>query len=297
MSIRVDLRLRLRDACLFAAPELHATRKAHLMAVESYLDNEERQRLVSQYAEIATLAGGLAHEIKNPLSTIGMNLELMAEQFEQAESPRDRRMLQRIQTIQRECRQLEEVLNAFLQFARVGELVLEPCDLNQLVREFIDFYAAQAAEQGIEISPHLDPNVPAIPLDRSLMRQVLMNLALNAQQAMPDGGLIELQTYLAPPSPPGERRGSFPPSATEADGGRVCLAMIDNGLGMDEPTRAKMFQAFFSTKSSGSGLGLPTVRKIVEAHNGTISCESERGRGTRFTITLPLADPNDLQRG
>lgn len=97
-----------------------------------------------------------------------------------------------------------------------------------------------------------------------------MNLALNAQQAMPNGGLLELQTYFRD--------------------GRVHLDLIDNGSGMDERTREKMFQAFFSTRAAGSGLGLPTARKIIEAHGGTISCESEPDRGTRFTVSLPPAE-------
>lgn len=240
------------------------------MAVESNFDDQERRRLMAQYAEIATLAGGLAHEIKNPLSTISMNLELLIEDLQDSPAPHDRRMLTKIQTVQRECRHLEEILNAFLQFARAGELELDERDLNDLVREFIDFYQPQAKEQGIEISPHLGSNLPPVRLDRSLMRQVLMNLALNAQQAMTDEGLLELQTYLRDD--------------------RVYLEFIDNGAGLDDHAKSKMFQVFFSTKPGGSGLGLPTVRKIVEAHNGTISCESELGRGTRFTISLPVAD-------
>ena len=107
------------------------------MAVESYLEEAERQRLLAQYAEVASLAGGLAHEIRNPLSTIGMNLELLAEDLQDGESPRDRRMLTKIQSVQRECRHLEEILNAFLQFARVGELELVESDLNQLVRDYL----------------------------------------------------------------------------------------------------------------------------------------------------------------
>lgn len=236
------------------------------MVTES-VEDREREQLREQYAEIASLAGGLAHEIKNPLSTIGMNLELMAEDLQQSDEPRDRRMLNRIQTVQRECRSLEEILHAFLQFARVGELELEETDLNEVVREFIEFYQPQAREHGIEISPHLAAGPLMVRLDRSLMRQVLMNLTLNAQQAMPDGGLLELQTYVRD--------------------GTAYLDLIDNGAGMDERTVAKIFQAFFSTKSGGSGLGLPTVRKVVEAHHGKICCESEPGRGTRFTIALP----------
>lgn len=240
------------------------------MVVESYLEDQERQRLQAQYAEIASLAGGLAHEIKNPLSTMSMNLELLAEDLDESDSPQDRRMLTKIQTVQRECRQLERILDAFLQFARVGKLELVRSDLNELVRDFIEFYQPQAVEHGIDVSPHLSADLPAVRLDRSLIRQVLLNLTLNAQQAMPEGGLLELQTNLRD--------------------GNVELDLIDNGIGMDERTGSKIFQAFFSTRPGGSGLGLPTVRKIVEAHHGTISCQSEPGRGTRFTISLPPAE-------
>ena len=233
-------------------------------------ENDERQRLQRQYAEIATLAGGLAHEIKNPLSTMSMLLELLAEDMTGSEAQRERRMLTKVQTIQKECRHLEDILNAFLKFARVGELTLTPADLNFVVTEFIDFFAAEAKEHRVEISPHLATDLPRVALDVSLIRQVLMNLALNAQQAMPNGGLLELQTF--------------------ARDGRVHLAVIDNGQGMDEKTRSRLFEVFFSTKPNGNGLGLPTVRKIVDAHRGSITCESELGRGTRFTISLPSAN-------
>lgn len=236
------------------------------MTAERY-ENDERQRLLRQYAEIATLAGGLAHEIKNPLSTMSMLLELLAEDLNGGEAQRDRRMLTKVQTIQKECRHLEDILNAFLKFARVGELTLTSTDLNVVVTEFIDFFSTEAKEHLVEISPHLASDLPRVALDVSLIRQVLMNLALNAQQAMPNGGLLELQTF--------------------ARDGRVHLAVIDNGAGMDEKTRSRLFEVFFSTKPNGNGLGLPTVRKIVDAHHGSITCESEKGRGTRFTISLP----------
>ncbi len=224
-----------------------------------------------QYEEVAALAGGLAHEIRNPLSTMGMLLELMAEDFQTPATPRDRRVLTQVKTLQRECRHLEEILNAFLQFARLGEIELVESDVNQLVRDFVESYQPQARDQGVEISPHLASDLPPVRADRALFRQMLLNLALNAQQAMPEGGMMELQTKL--------------------DDGAVQLALIDNGVGMDEATQAKLFDVFFSTKVGGSGLGLPTVRKIVEAHQGRIACQSEPGRGTRFVISLPPAQP------
>lgn len=227
----------------------------------------ERQRLLAQYAEIASLAGGLAHEIKNPLSTIAMNLELLGEELQQVETPRERRMLSKIETVQRACKNLQNILDDFLQFARAGELNREREDLNALVLEFIDIFRPNAQGKQVEISPHLATDLAPVMLDRLIFNQVLLNLALNAQQAMPQGGLLELQTSMAD--------------------GQVRLDLIDNGCGMDERTMSKMFQIFFSTKQNGSGLGLPTVKKIVEAHGGSITCQSALGKGTRFTILLP----------
>jgi signal transduction histidine kinase len=241
-----------------------------MMAVETLLADEERQRLVAQYAEIAALAGGLAHEIRNPLSTINLNLELLADEVEAGESPREHRMLQRIRTVQRECLRLEEILDEFLKFARLGEVDAVESDLNQAVRDFIEFFQPEAAAAAIEISPHLAPDLPPVRLDRALFRQVLLNLAINAQQAMPKGGLLELQSRWRD--------------------GRVELDLIDNGSGMDESTVSRIFDVFFSTKPTGSGLGLPTVRRIVAAHGGRIAVESAPARGTRFTISLPPAD-------
>lgn len=236
---------------------------------QSSLGPDERERLQQQYAEIATLAGGLAHEIRNPLSTMSMNLELLGEDLEPSESPRERRMLNKIELVQRECRNLESILNAFLRFARAGELKLVEADINAEVNSFLKFYEPQASDHGIEITPHLASDLPRVLIDCSLMRQVWMNLVQNAQQAMPDGGQIVIQTHV--------------------HDGMVQVDIIDNGKGMDDRVREKMFQAFFSTRSNGSGLGLATVKKIIEGHHGTIRCESEPGRGTRFSIALPAA--------
>jgi len=246
------------------------------MSVDTLLAADERQRLVAQFAEIAALAGGLAHEIKNPLSTISLNLELLGEEVAAGESPRDRRMLKKIVAVQRECRRLEAILEDFLKFARVGELDVEPHDLNQVIRDFIEFYQPELASNGVEISPHLAPDLPLVRLDGALFRQVLVNLALNAQQAMPRGGTIELQTRL--------------------HDGRVELDCIDNGCGMDETTLSRIFTAFYSTKKAGTGLGLATVKRIVEAHGGRIAVESAPSRGTRFTISLPpVESASELQ--
>jgi signal transduction histidine kinase len=225
------------------------------------------QRLVDQYTEIARLVGGLAHEIKNPLSTIRLNMELLAEDFQADESPRARRSLPKILIVQQECQRLQDLLDDFLNFAKVRELKLEPTDLNEVVRQILEFYRPKAAESRIELLPHLTSDLPSVLLDREAFRGALFNLILNAQQAMPDGGRLWVYTEIT-------ARG-------------VALHLIDTGCGMDDATMARMFEAFYSTKSGGSGLGLPTARKIVEAHGGRMFVQSEVGKGTWFTIELP----------
>ena len=226
------------------------------------------RKLVDQYTEIARLAGGLAHEIKNPLSTIRLNMELLAEDFGDPENPRDRRALAKVKVVERECRRLQELLDDFLDFAKVRRLKLEPCNLNRHVREVLDFFQPKAREAGIELVDYLASDLPTVLLDREVFRGALLNLVLNAEQAMPGGGQLVVRT--------------------SAIGEGVALDMIDTGCGMNEQTREHIFDAFFSTKRGGSGLGLPTARKIIEAHGGQIRVQSEPGRGTQFTIKLPV---------
>jgi signal transduction histidine kinase len=226
------------------------------------------QRLVDQYTEIARLAGGLAHEIKNPLSTIRLNMELLAEDFRESDAPRERRAMRKIELVQRECQRLQDFLDGFLNFAKVRRLKLEPSDLNVQIRQVLDFFRPKAAEGQIEIVDYFSSDLATVLLDRESFHGALLNLVLNAQQAMPDGGQLVVRTYNA-------ARG-------------VALDLIDTGCGMDAETQAHVFDAFYSTKRNGSGLGLPTARKIIEAHGGHISLQSEPGRGTQFTIFLPV---------
>jgi signal transduction histidine kinase len=226
------------------------------------------EKLLAQYTEIARLAGALAHEIKNPLSTIRLNMELLAEDLDEPQTPGQRRATKRIAVMQRECQRLQDLLDSFLNFAKVRQLNLQPTDLNAEIDETLDFFAPEAAAAGVELARYLDPELPRVLLDGESFRGALFNLLLNAKQAMPDGGQIVVRTS--------ER------------GGNVVLDVIDAGVGIDDHTAAHMFEAFFSTKPGGSGLGLPTTGKIVEAHGGRIHVQSEVGHGTKFTIELPV---------
>jgi len=239
----------------------------------------ERQKLVEQYTAIARLAGGLAHEIKNPLSTIGLNMELLAEDFAASDSPRDRRALRKVQVVQRECKRLQELLDDFLRFVRGGQISREPSDLNELIRQLLELFQPKARELNIEIFEYLTSDLPTALLDRKAIHAALWNLVLNAAQAMPQGGQLVVRTRVVPEG--------------------VAVDLIDTGCGMDEQTLTHIFDAFFSTKPGGSGLGLPTAHKIIEAHNGQIDVQSEVGRGTQFTIKLPTLArlPGDSKEG
>lgn len=233
-----------------------------------------QQTLADRYNEIARLAGGLAHEIKNPLSTISLNMELLAEDFSDSDSPRDRRALRKVEVVQRECRRLQDLLDDFLNFTKGRQLKQVPSDLNEQVRRVLDFVQAQAKEAGIEVREYLASDLPTVMLDREAFHGALLNLVLNAQQAMPDGGQLVVRT--------------------QPTGIGVAVDLIDTGKGMDEATRGRIFEAFFSTRSGGTGLGLPIARKIIEAHGGEITVQSAVGRGTKFTIKLPA--PAQLPR-
>jgi signal transduction histidine kinase len=225
------------------------------------------EQLRERYAELAALAGSLAHEIKNPLSVIRMNMDLLSEDFAEAQTPRDRRALAKIEMVGRQCTRLENLLNDFLRFNKVSQLDLHLGSLNEQVIRVLDLYEPQAKETSVEVVRYLDPDLPSILLNAETLQAALVNLVKNALEAMPDGGQLIARTRVT-------RQG-------------VALDLIDTGCGMDERTAMKMFDAFFSTKSGGSGLGLPTARRIIEAHGGRIGVHSEAGRGTQFTLEFP----------
>jgi len=224
-----------------------------------------------QYTELAELAGGFIHDVKNHLSTLGLNLQLLAEDFQEPQSQRERRALDRIRRLQGECQRLVDLSNDFLRFARVKDLSREPTNLIPLIGELVDFFGPMARATNIDIKCYLPASLPPVLLDRDLFKEALLNLLLNAQQALKLGGEVIFQASAQP----------------FGQGPGVCLSIIDTGPGMPPEVAAKVFQPFFSTRQGGTGLGLASTRKTVEAHNGTIELQSEVGRGTKFTIRLP----------
>ncbi len=223
---------------------------------------------------LGRLAGGLAHEIKNPLSTMAINLTLLEEEFQPApggdggQSPAEKRSLKRVKTLQREVTRLEGILEDFLRFARGGEINRAPADLVSLVRDALEFAEPELEAEGVRLHALLPGSLPLVMLDVGTFRQALLNLIVNARQAMPGGGelIVELRR----------------------EGPRAELTITDSGVGMSPDQLERCFDLYFSTKRNGTGLGLATVKRIIEMHDGEIGVMSEEGRGTRFVLWLPL---------
>jgi len=228
-----------------------------------------RARTREHLSDLASLTGGLAHEIKNPLSTIKLNLKLLAEDLSGSQDERDRRRLMRLLSLQNEVQRLHDILDDFLKYLGTPELHLRDVDLRVIVEELIDFFRPQAENARVLLRGFL-PDAPVVcRVDPALIKQAILNLMINATQAMTDGGELLLRL--------------------SADRPQATLEVIDTGPGMDEQARRRVFDAYYTTRPGGSGLGLPTTRRIIRRHDGDIRVDTEPGKGTRFVVTLPLA--------
>ncbi len=226
----------------------------------------EAQRL----AELGTLTGGLAHEIKNPLSTVQLNLQLLREDLDPHE-PAFTRLVSRLATVQKETSRLRDILDDFLRFAGKIELDRKPVAVHALLEELVDFYAPQAQLQRVQLRvrpPQPDEPPVVARLDERMIKQAVLNLMINALQAMPEaGGEIILSARHAP--------------------GLALIEVIDTGQGMSADTLERIFQAYYSTKKGGTGLGLAIAKRVAEEHGGRIKAASEPGKGSAFTIEIP----------
>ncbi|MBL9141085.1 MAG: HAMP domain-containing histidine kinase [Phycisphaerae bacterium] len=232
-------------------------------------------------AEIAAMTRGLAHEIKNPLSTVGLNAQLLREEILDSplgQTERDR-MVRRVDALAREATRLSDVLNDFLRYA--GRLQLDPhdTDLGTMVQDLSDFFAPQAEQAGVTVRLSLPSKPVRAFVDESLLKQVLLNLLLNAVQAMqrlPIGAPRVLTISVARR----DQRSRREPAAVE-------LTVHDTGPGVAPELREQIFQPYVSMRPGGNGLGLATARRIVEAHGGGVAV-IDREDGATFAVTLPV---------
>ena len=215
-------------------------------------------------ATIGKMAAHVTHEIRNPLSAIGLNVELLEEEVARAG---EKESMALVQAVKSEVDRLSRIAEQYLSVARRPAPRLERERVDDLVRELVAFVKPELDRAGVIPRLDLDAELPEVDLDESQLRQALLNLIRNAREAMPRGGELGIVVVRAGPS--------------------VEIRVDDTGAGVPEELRATIFDPFFTTKQRGTGLGLAVTREIVEAHHGTIHCEPRPEGGTRFRIVLP----------
>jgi signal transduction histidine kinase len=243
--------------------------------VKAKKEDEARLQEAARTAAMGSMGAGLAHELKTPLSTIDINLQLLQEEWANPVSDREARSAKRVQVIARSVAKINEIIRSFVRFAQDKVLKREPVDLNELIQVTLesdigDVIKAQNRVGQIQITCDFQPDLPKASLDRVLIRQVLINLITNAVEAITGRGAINIRTW--------------------SDPGKVHVAVSDTGHGIAPEHLDKIWNLYFTTKPSGIGMGLPIVKRFVEAHQGTIRAENSKGQGATFTFSLPVKD-------
>ncbi len=225
---------------------------------ELHESHEKQMQQASKLATIGELASGIAHEIRNPLAGIGAAVEVLA----------DGRDAEVVGEIRQQITRLNKTLRELLDFARQREPEVAPTDVMEIVRPMLTLVRPDAQKYRVQIVEEFPPGLPAISADAGQAQQALLNVLLNAIQAMPEGGTLTVSAIV---------------------NGNVAIRIRDTGAGIPEENLAKIFSPFFTTKHRGTGLGLAITRTIMEKHGGAIHVQTEAGRGTTFTLEFAHA--------
>lgn len=228
---------------------------------------ETRKRL----SDLGAVASGLAHEIRNPLNSLFINSQILEEilaALPDDATDRKEELISLARANMKVIQRLNDILSEFLRFARPAAMEFVVADLNRVVADTLRFLEVDFARRGVEMDASFHPGTLPIFADEKKLRQALLNILLNAEEAMDkDRKLIRITTGV--------------------EKGRPLVRVADNGRGMSLADRKQIFRIFFSTKKGGTGLGLPIVRKIVREHGGKLGIRSREGRGTTVTVSLP----------
>ena len=225
---------------------------------QKHLEHENER--MSRLAALGELSAVIAHEIRNPLSGVGISAQALSRALHPGDFHESN-----LKNILKGIRKVDDVIKGLLDFANPKEPVLTPVSVNNVLEEALFFSAPQAQESQITIEKNLGKTLPLVLLDQEQIKRVFINIILNALQAMQPGGVLRLRTARRP-------------------GGRVIVRLTDTGAGIAPAILHRIFDPFFTTKSQGAGLGLSISRSILEKHHATISCDSQEGKGTTFTL-------------
>ncbi len=258
--------------------QLSATFNAMSAQLAHVRDLEDRLRRADRLAALGTMAAGIAHDIRNPLTSIQIFSQLVASR---PDDPSVREKFTRV--VPRELQRVQTVIEDMMELARSTALQLEPLDLNDLLRELLELHEEQLTAQKIQASRDFAPDLPLIMGDSKRLHRCLGNFLSNALQAMPQGGALKIQTahlaavHLPDPTRPGE-------CATPA----IQVRVSDTGVGILADRLPKIFDPFYTTKEKGLGMGMAIAHRIIEDHKGTVDVESAPGAGTTFTLRFPV---------
>jgi len=240
----------------------------HIEDITERKARDARLRRAESLAALTTLTAGVAHEIKNPLGSIGIHLELMKKEMGGKRQIETAKVMENLLIIKEELERLNRIVMDFLFTVRPMNAELEYGDLNRLIRELLDLLRPELQQGGIETEIDLAEPAPEIRMDERYMKQAVLNIVKNAISAMPEGGMLRIQTTVR--------------------GNHLRLRISDTGVGIPDENLEKIFEPYFTTKEFGSGLGLTIVYKIVKEHLGDIAVDSRVGEGTSFTLSFPI---------
>ncbi len=223
-----------------------------------------------RFSALTLLAAGVAHEIGNPLNSLTIHLQLMERKLRKLPPAQRNDLDESVRVAREEIRRLDFIVSQFLRAIRPAPLHTHAVNINAIVEESVSFLAAEISNRDILVEMELDRNLPTLEVDHDQMKQAFYNVIRNGFQAMKTGGILHINTLLEPDY--------------------VSVAFSDTGGGIAPENMTKVFDPYFTTKESGTGLGLLIVRRIVREHGGEIELRNDTGRGLTVTIRLPHGD-------
>jgi PAS domain S-box-containing protein len=243
----------------------------HLEDVTDKRRREAQLRRAESLAALTTLAAGVAHEIKNPLASIRIQLGIIRRILEKNCTKKTESIFHNISLVEQEIDRLNSIVVDFLFAVRPMDITLILDRAEEVIDEVVELMRHEAEDQHIRIVTQIEPDLPDVMIDRKNLKQALLNIVKNAIAAMPDGGVLTI--------------------SASVKNDELQIAVSDTGIGIPEELMTKIFEPYFTTKESGTGLGLTITFKIVKEHNGEITVESTPSKGSTFTIHLPLPQP------